>query len=230
MSFDVSQGEVLGLVGPNGSGKTTIFNILSRLSEPDQGTILLYGSDISRFRCQDMAHKGVARLFQTSHLCAALTVFENVAMGMYFRVPISQRVCSWQSRAVVKGAVLNVLELFGILNVKNSLPSELSFFQQRKVEFARLHASRPSLVLLDEPSSGFSASERDELVDMLQKVTTGPAAVILIEHDLAMVRRVCSRVIVLDAGRKIAEGVPENVISDPLVRQVFLGASLAASS
>ena len=228
VSLKVRQGEVLGLIGPNGSGKTTIFNLISRLTHSDAGSIHLNGRPIRDLRPADMITHGVARVFQTPQLCSHLTVLDNVCVGSYSLEQSASRSYFQLKPPIRLIEAQAALSLVGVQGTGSSLPATLSFFEQRKVELARALMSKPRLVLLDEVTSGFTAAERETFEQTLRKVNGAGTTLFLIEHDLSLIRCLCNRVVVLDAGKKVSEGPPSLIEEDPAVRHIYVGAPGAA--
>lgn len=225
VSFEVDEEEVAGLIGPNGSGKTTVFNVISRLVTPDRGAVTFKGENLLPLQPHQVARKGVARISQTPQLCSALTVLENVALGAYAHPPM-QSSPLWQGQ--ITRASLRVandyLDLVGVNGKRNDPPAALSYFEWRQVEVARALVTMPNLLLLDEPTSGFSQAEREWFAKLLHRIRDRGIAILIIEHDLLLIRQVSDRVIVLDAGRRIAEGSPDSIARDTAVAEVYLGA------
>ena len=219
-SVHVSEGEVLGVIGPNGSGKSTAINIISRLIAPDSGAISFNGDNLLSVKAIKAVQIGIARTFQTSVLSSALNVYENVAVGCY------------AVRRRDNAAIGEILQMVELTAKQTAYPTALSYFERRKVEFARALAAQPKLLLLDEPTAGFSQSERNWFEQLLEKVQKQGTATVIIEHDLAFIYRVADRIVVLDAGNKIAEGIPKDIANNKKVTEIYLGiaANNAANS
>ncbi len=214
VSFQVATNEIVGIIGPNGSGKTTIFNLVSRLISPDSGTLFLEDEDLLQLPAYMVARIGVARIFQTPHLASNLTVRQNVAVGAYMHDR-----WSWPLgiRMPLNAKVIECLGFLDLLDVKDEFPERISYCDRRKTEVARALASSPKLLLLDEPTSGFSQAERDSLARLILTIRDYGVTIILIEHDLSLIRRISNRVLVFDAGQKIAEGSPDVIAADRLL-------------
>jgi ABC-type branched-subunit amino acid transport system ATPase component len=221
VSFEVCEAEIVGLIGPNGSGKTTVFNIISRLFELDEGAVTLRGTDLLKLRPHQVARLGVARLFQGARLCENLTAYENIAMAAYGR--------GRRLRPEDATGHAERLGFGGLAGKLNRHPDVLSQFERRQAEMVQAVVAQPELLLLDEPTAGFAQHERDLLAEAIKAVNARGTAVIIIEHDLSLIHRVAGRVVVLDAGRKVVEGIPEEVAADETVAKIYLGKIDAAA-
>ncbi len=213
----VAPGAVTGLIGPNGAGKTTMFNVISGLQPLTSGAVRLEGRDLKGVRPHRRARLGLARTFQRLEVFGSLTVAENVLAAAEIRR-------RWaRDRSDPRATTAAVLRLVGLASVAGLPADTLPTGQARLLELARALATRPRVLLLDEPSSGLDESETDELGDLLGKLADAGMGVLLVEHDMELVMRVCHRISVLDFGSILAEGTPEEIRADERVRAAYLG-------
>ena len=213
VDLDVQAGEITGLIGPNGAGKTTLFNVISGMQDPTAGMVSVNGVDISHESPHRRAKRGLARTFQRLELFASLTVRDNVRVA-----------AELASLTNIDSTVNRLLEKVGVSDLADKTAGELPTGSARLVEIARALATGPQLLLLDEPASGLDDSASDRLGKLLRELTGEGLGVLLVEHDMSLVMRVCDSIYVLDLGMIIAHGTPESIQRDPDVLQAYLGA------
>ena len=213
VDLDVQAGETTGLIGPNGAGKTTLFNVISGMQDPTAGMVSVNGVDISHESPHRRAKRGLARTFQRLELFASLTVRDNVRVA-----------AELASLTNIDATVDRLLKKVGVSHLADKTAGELPTGSARLVEIARALATGPQLLLLDEPASGLDESESDRLGKLLRELTGEGLGVLLVEHDMSLVMRVCDSIYVLDLGMIIAHGTPEYIQHDPHVLQAYLGA------
>ena len=230
VSFSIEEGTIFGLIGPNGAGKTTMFNIITANYKPTSGKVTFCGKDISRFKPNVIVNLGIARTFQNIRLFSSMSVLENVLIGLHndakytffeamFRVG---RYFKEENR--IKDRAIELLEYLGMGDKINLPANSLSYGNSRKVEIARALATNPNLLLLDEPAAGMNPKETEELCELILKMKKDfNLSVLLIEHDMPFVNRLCSEVLVLDYGKKLFNGTPQDAINNKEVIAAYLG-------
>jgi branched-chain amino acid transport system ATP-binding protein len=230
VSFEVAKGSIVAIIGPNGAGKTTLFNCISRLYPIDGGDILLDGQSLRALASHRVAGLGIARTFQNVALFDSLTVTENIKLGAHadlgcgfaahaLRLPVSAR-----AERKLAADVADLVALLDLTTVAHRRVAELPFGTRKRIELGRALAGKPRLLLLDEPAAGLNHTEVEELTSLIGSIAERLAlTVLLVEHHMNVVMRVSHRVVVLDFGRKIGDGTPEEVRSDPQVIRAYLG-------
>jgi branched-chain amino acid transport system ATP-binding protein len=229
VSLEVRQGEIHGLIGPNGSGKTTILNVLSGFYKPTSGTITLDGRRISGRPAHQITAAGLARTFQNLRLFKSMTVLENVLVGMGHHARTGMLAALFNPLAVRReehvfsSRAAEILELLDLTEVANDKASSLPYGTQRRVEIARALATRPKILLLDEPAAGLNEIETETLRQTLLKIRDSGVTIFLVEHDMKLVMGICEIITVLDYGTKIAEGTGAVIRNDAAVVEAYLG-------
>ena len=230
VSLHIERGEIYGLIGPNGAGKTTLFNVITGLYQPNAGEFRFNGHSYQAAKPHVLAAAGIARTFQNIRLFANLTALENVMIGRHVRTGtgvlgalLRNKAARLEERAC-RARAHELLRYVGIEKPSQTLAKNLSYGEQRRLEIARALATDPLLLSLDEPAAGMNATETEALKVLLQDIRKTGITVLLIEHDVKLIMGLCDRVAVLDYGRKIAEGVPEQVRNNPAVIAAYLGA------
>ena len=230
VDLTIEEGALCGLIGPNGAGKTTVFNMLTGVYRPTEGDIILNGKNITGQSPASICKAGIARTFQNIRLFKAMTVLDNVKVGLHnqiryntltgiFRLP-----ANYEREREMKGKAMSLLKIFGLDEEAKQLASSLPYGKQRKLEIARALATSPKLLLLDEPAAGMNPNETAELMETIKFVREKfGVAILLIEHDMSFVMGLCEHIVVLNYGRILAQGDPDTVRNDPKVIAAYLG-------
>ena len=222
--------EIAGLIGPNGAGKTTIFNLLTNVYQPTRGSILVRGVDTKGMTTAQVNRMGVARTFQNIRLFGGMSVLDNVKVGMHngikcsFASSILHLPFYYRAEKIASARCMELLDFMGLADLAKQQASSLPYGAQRRLEIVRALATNPAIILLDEPAAGMNPSETAELMEQIQKIRdTFKIAIMLIEHDMNLVMGVCEGIAVVNYGKIIAKGTPEQICDNPVVIEAYLG-------
>ncbi len=226
VSFSVKEGEIFGIIGPNGAGKTTLFNVITGFYEPDNGKIFFMGKDITGQKPHKLAKLGLTRTWQIVKPFLGMKVIDNVLVPIYATKGIVTGLD--ESEAVEKAE--EILDFVGLLHRRDTLAETLPHGERKRLEIARALATEPKMLMLDEPAGGLTPKEMDEVMEVVRKVRNSGVTITIIEHNMRVIMNICERIMVLNFGRKIAEGTPEEISRNEEVIKAYLGERFHARS
>jgi len=229
LNFQVQVGDILGLVGPNGAGKTTVFNLITGVYAPNGGKILFNSEDISGAKPHKIARKGISRTFQLTTLYNNCSALESVVIGHHLKMQtglgsiLLRTPFFWSEEKKARENSLELLEFIGLSGQENILAKNMPHGHQQRLKIAIALSSAPQLLLLDEPDSGMNPEETNEMMALISKIRANGITIIMIEHDMKAVMGLCNRIVVINYGEKLAEGVPQQIQENPEVIEAYLG-------
>ncbi len=232
ITFDVEDREIVGVIGPNGAGKTTLFNLITGIYKPTEGTISFNREVITGLPPDVITKKGINRTFQNVRLFGGQTCLDNVLVGMQNRIDEPLLASAFRTKRirenekVAKEKAMYYLEMMGLADMKDFFASNMSYGNQRRLELARALANEPQILLLDEPTAGMNPNEAVKMIELVHQVHDLGMAILIIEHNMRVVMGLSERIVCIEAGRKIAEGTPEEIQHNPDVIRAYLGADL----
>jgi len=229
VDININRGEVLSVIGPNGAGKTTLFNLLTGVYSPTKGNINFKQKELKNLKPYEITKMGIARTFQNIRLFSEMSVLDNVIIGQHCRTKTNVFGAILKTPAVLKeekevlDKAMDVLNFVGLEDIKDEKAKNLPYGKQRRLEMARALATDPELILLDEPAAGMNPQETNELIELIEKLNGTGKTVLLIEHDMKLVMGISKRIMVLDYGKKIADGSPDDIRNNDQVIKAYLG-------
>lgn len=229
VTFSINEGEIYGLIGPNGAGKTTMFNVITNMFAPTSGEINFHGQSITGIKPHKITDKGICRTFQNIKLFPQMSALENVMVGGHSQSSSGVLKSVFRTRgqkreeAQLRETAKDLLELVGLSEHHDTIAENLAYGQQRRLEIARAMASNPKLLLLDEPAAGMNETETESLFGLIKQVQARGITTLIIEHDMPLVMKLCDRITVLNFGKKLAEGTPQEIQNNQEVIEAYLG-------
>ncbi|MBA7659163.1 Lipopolysaccharide export system ATP-binding protein LptB [subsurface metagenome] len=229
LDLGVADSEILGLIGPNGAGKTTLFNVISGFFPPTSGKVIFEGRDITGLKAHEVAHLGISRTFQASTLFMKISVLDNVFTGYHMSYKTSiwkrllRRPSALEEEKMLRQRAMEILGFMGLASVKDELAANLPHGHQRTLGVCMALATNPKLLLLDEPVTGMNPGETQTMIDLIRQIRDRGVTIVVVEHDMKAVMNLCDRIVVLNYGRKIAEGLPAEIRENKEVVEAYLG-------